>query len=249
MTTNTDAVPSLPTDATPYAYEVHYEGGTDELVYAGWIDKYASDKVRACKRTPLYLAPVQSGEPVIPANVMAALDRMCTPLDESVLKGATAEADAHSMKLIRDYVLRTMQLAHTEHAPTDDARDATRYRWLREQHWNEADMAVVCHPKKSVKLGFDCPSGQRLDEAIDAAMSTAQPASAPKRGRLSRQDKINESRQIVAARLQHLERPLNGRCAADRDGDCSHSQCPQLRDGEPVKSGRHCPLDVQEEDL
>lgn len=43
----------------------------------------------------------------IPANVMSALDRMCTPLDESVLKGATAEADAHSMKLIRDYVLYT----------------------------------------------------------------------------------------------------------------------------------------------
>jgi hypothetical protein len=53
-------------------------------------------------------APAQSGEPVVPANVMAALDRMCTPLDESVLKGVTAEADAHSMKLIRDYVLSTI---------------------------------------------------------------------------------------------------------------------------------------------
>lgn len=51
-----------------------------------------------------------------------------------------------------------------------DAEDAERYRWLREQQWNEADMAVVCHPKKSVKLGFDCPSGQRLDDAIDAAL-------------------------------------------------------------------------------
>lgn len=49
-------------------------------------------------------------------------------------------------------------------------RDAERYRWLRDQHWNEADMAVVCHPKKSVKLGFDCPSGERLDESVDAAM-------------------------------------------------------------------------------
>ncbi|MGB8422244.1 DUF7446 family protein [Paraburkholderia sp.] len=141
------------------------------------------------------------------------------------------------------------QSAQTEMALSDDARDAARYRWLREQHWNEADMAVVCHPKKSVKLGFDCPSGQRLDEAIDVGMTTAQPASSPKRGRMSRQEKINESREIVAARLQHLERPLNGRCAAGNDGECSHSQCPQLRDGEPMKSGRHCPLDVQEEDL
>jgi hypothetical protein len=41
----------------------------------------------------------------IPANVLAALDRMCTPLDESVLGGATARADAHSMQTIRQYVL------------------------------------------------------------------------------------------------------------------------------------------------
>ncbi|MFP3708489.1 hypothetical protein SB783_31200 [Paraburkholderia sp. SIMBA_009] len=41
----------------------------------------------------------------IPHNVLAALDRMCTPLDESVLKGATARADARSMQTIRDYVL------------------------------------------------------------------------------------------------------------------------------------------------
>jgi hypothetical protein len=49
--------------------------------------------------------------------------------------------------------------------------DAERYRWLREQHWNDADMAVVCHPRSSVKLGFDCPSRDRLDDAIDAARS------------------------------------------------------------------------------
>ncbi|WP_216675155.1 hypothetical protein [Paraburkholderia elongata] len=72
-----------------------------------------------------------------------------------------------------------------------------------------------------------------------------QSAHVPKPGRKTRQEKINESREIVAARLQHLERPLNGRCAASNDGECSHSQCPQLRDGEPEKSGRHCPLDVR----
>jgi hypothetical protein len=61
-------------------------------------------------------------------------------------------------------------------------RDAERYRWLREQHWNEADMAVVFYPKKSVKLGFDCPSLDRLDAAIDAARATSSPeTSAPSR--------------------------------------------------------------------
>jgi hypothetical protein len=38
-------------------------------------------------------------------------------------------------------------------------------------------------------------------------------------------------------------------CAAGWDGDCTHEQCPQLADGEPVKSGRHCPLDVDEDIL
>jgi hypothetical protein len=38
------------------------------------------------------------------------------------------------------------------------------------------------------------------------------------------------------------------RCRAAQDGDCDWSQCPQTRDGEPLKSGRHCPLDKGEHD-
>lgn len=38
------------------------------------------------------------------------------------------------------------------------------------------------------------------------------------------------------------------RCHAGKDGDCVHRQCPQLRDGEPAKTGRHCPLDVDDEE-
>lgn len=33
------------------------------------------------------------------------------------------------------------------------------------------------------------------------------------------------------------------RCGAHRDGDCWRSWCPQLRDNEPARSGRHCPAD------
>jgi hypothetical protein len=43
----------------------------------------------------------------VPPEVTAALDRMCTPLDPSVLTGATAFADAHSMQVIRNYILET----------------------------------------------------------------------------------------------------------------------------------------------
>lgn len=37
-------------------------------------------------------------------------------------------------------------------------------------------------------------------------------------------------------------------CHAGRDGDCTWRDCPQLRDDEPVRSGRHCPLDVVVDD-
>lgn len=49
-------------------------------------------------------------------------------------------------------------------------KDAERYRWLRAQHWNDSLLAVVADPKDAVKLGHDCPSLDRLDAAIDAAM-------------------------------------------------------------------------------
>lgn len=37
-------------------------------------------------------------------------------------------------------------------------------------------------------------------------------------------------------------------CHGDRDGECHWVKCPQLADGEPVRSGRHCPLDVDEDE-
>ncbi len=33
-------------------------------------------------------------------------------------------------------------------------------------------------------------------------------------------------------------------CGASKDGECSASWCPQLRDEEPQTSGRHCPFDA-----
>ena len=38
------------------------------------------------------------------------------------------------------------------------------------------------------------------------------------------------------------------RCRGARDGECIWEHCPQLRDGEPEKSGRHCPLDYGYDD-
>jgi hypothetical protein len=54
-----------------------------------------------------------------------------------------------------------------EHGWLSNSPDAERYRWLRECNWHDSDLAVVCNPKFSIKLGIDCPSLERLDEMID----------------------------------------------------------------------------------
>lgn len=62
----------------------------------------------ACSLEPYVVqpaAPVAPATVAVPDDVMCALDRMCTPLHESFLKGATAKEDARCMRVIRDYVL------------------------------------------------------------------------------------------------------------------------------------------------
>jgi hypothetical protein len=60
-------------------------------------------------------------------------------------------------------------------AANKNAQDAERYRWLRQQHWDEADMFVIAGSKSQVRLGTDCPTLVRLDDAIDAALAKQQP--------------------------------------------------------------------------
>jgi len=43
--------------------------------------------------------------------------------------------------------------------------------------------------------------------------------------------------------IRETSRVAGRHCLASRDGDCLGKECPQLRDGEPKRSGRHCPLD------
>lgn len=49
-------------------------------------------------------------------------------------------------------------------------KDAERYRWLRIADWWRSPMCVIRNPKDQARLGSDCPSSDRLDAAIDAAM-------------------------------------------------------------------------------
>ncbi len=54
-------------------------------------------------------------------------------------------------------------------------KDAERYRWLRIADWWNSPLCVIRDPKQQAKPGSDCPSRDRLDEAIDAALQGAQP--------------------------------------------------------------------------
>lgn len=50
--------------------------------------------------------------------------------------------------------------------------DAARYRWLRSRNWSDSRLCVVVNPREAVKPGHDCPSFERLDEAIDIEMAS-----------------------------------------------------------------------------
>lgn len=53
-------------------------------------------------------------------------------------------------------------------------KDAERYRYLREQHWNNGKLCVVHDVKKDIRyLGCDCPSLERLDAVIDAEIAAS----------------------------------------------------------------------------
>lgn len=43
--------------------------------------------------------------------------------------------------------------------------------------------------------------------------------------------------------MEDVRNQIGHPCEASRDGDCFWHDCPQNRDGESGKSGRHCPLD------
>lgn len=60
-----------------------------------------------------------------------------------------------------------------------------------------------------------------------------------------------ETHAQLKERLLTSGKPYNrgaGTCRSGQDGECNWSECPQARDGEPAKTGRHCPLWEDPED-
>jgi hypothetical protein len=90
--------------------------------------------------------------------------------------------------------------------------------------------AYACHGGMQGGMGADWPCHECKGTGFV-------PASAPNPG------PGDASRHFVNLARNKLRSDGESRCRSDSDGDCDWPGCPQLRDGEPTRSGRHCPLD------
>lgn len=59
-------------------------------------------------------------------------------------------------------------------------------------------------------------------------------------------EREKETAEEVEKALNEIVEEEKKYCQAGMDGDCFWKKCPQIRDGEPETSGRHCPLDTRE---
>lgn len=106
-----------------------------------------------------------SGVFIDPSDALQLLDR---------LEAAEKERDELRASLAAEKTRLAMLAQIARHsAKQHDALviDAQRYRWLRGQKWERADLFVIAGSKSHVRLGTDCPCDDRLDAAIDAAMA------------------------------------------------------------------------------
>lgn len=94
-------------------------------------------------------------------------------------KFASSALIADYRSKVPDYIQRIHELEQQVLAMQSCEVDAKRYRWLRMRDWFDGPLCVLRNPKvvltRGSGLGADCPSRDRLDEAIDAALA-GQPA-------------------------------------------------------------------------
>lgn len=82
-----------------------------------------------------------------------------------------AELRAECEKL-RKYGEEFASLAERRREQVEALRkDAERYQWFRNQHWDSSVICAVVDPKLTTKLGAYCPSGKLLDDAVDAGIT------------------------------------------------------------------------------
>lgn len=88
---------------------------------------------------------------------------------------------------------------------------------------------------------------QRLLEVLPA-LAAAHPVLADANEAVKRGIHPIDAARLALMRLVSRPTSTRLRCEGASDGECNWEQCPQLIDGEPERSGRHCPLDLPEEE-
>lgn len=101
--------------------------------------------------------------------VWSALDRASCP--GIFLQIASHAIHEHGCAEIAD-LKKALECAQVRVASLE--KNASRYEWLRAQHWNDGKLCVVIDPKVNVKLGLSCPSLGLLDEMLDEFIRESQ---------------------------------------------------------------------------
>jgi hypothetical protein len=109
-----------------------------------------------------------------------------------------------------------------------------------------SDLEAVCD-----QILIECLPAS-LKETVDAALASgASPGAIVKLAAIAAGDRGQLTMLGLQAYLESrkpkgnpmLKPDAQDGCHAGKDGDCNWQFCPQEKDGEPAKSGRHCPLD------
>lgn len=105
------------------------------------------------------------------ATLVARISELHTQLGEAKSCEDVLLQSRHELILERDALQRAVDTDYEQlyREQLEKNKDADRYRKLRAMHWSDKGLCVTM--ADSVKLGHDCPSLDRLDEAIDAAAS------------------------------------------------------------------------------
>ncbi|WP_242540132.1 hypothetical protein [Trinickia mobilis] len=201
----------------------------------------ATELVQACGMTASeahQLVDYTFGRPVGQRHqevggVMVTLAALCLANELNMHYAGEAELARISVPATVEKI-RAKQAAKPKHSPlpehTTTASAASTARAARAEGMEEA--AKICDTLQSAsKVGAYRGAYGHAAEWIRTVAKTA--------------DVVEKLEPVPVATVIVAD---FARCAAHPDGDCTHAKCPQLRDGEPEKSGRHCPLDTRGDD-
>lgn len=95
-----------------------------------------------------------------------------------------------------------------------------RALWTKEEEKKTCLVCGIDHNDKAAKRSGKCP----IEEA----------------------EKDSPAEELIEK--EHGQQAVNPHCHSASDGECFWKGCPQLREGEPHKTGRHCPLPKWEDE-